>query len=161
MVELIRTWILGLVGAAVFCALATELTPPGMVKRVLHTLCGIVMALTLVSPLLRFDFSAYSLNLAKYRENAAALHQSAQEISDELSRRLIEDECRAYILDKAQELGLDVEAVSVRVRWSSEGFWYPVEAAVSAPYNGDLSRCMESELGIPESSQNWSGNENA
>lgn len=160
MVSLIRTWILGLAGAAVFCALATELTPKGMVKNVLGPVCGIVMALALLSPLLSIDFESYSLNLAKYRENAAALTASAEEISDSLSRTIIEEECESYILDKALSLGLALDGADVTVRWSGEGHWYPVSAEMAGEYSRELSGLIEAELGISAENQIWSGNEN-
>ncbi|MGN1002104.1 MAG: hypothetical protein ACI4PC_04980 [Oscillospiraceae bacterium] len=161
MISLIRSWILGLAGAALFCALATELTPKGMVKNVLTPLCGVVMALALVAPLLDFDFASYSLNLAKYRENAAALTASAEEISDSLSRTIIEENCETYILDKARSLGLTVSGADVTVRWSGDGYWYPVSAEIAGAYSGELSRLLEAELGIGGENQIWSGNEEA
>ena len=42
--ELVTNWIRALVGAAVFCALATALCPEGRPKRVLRAACGVVMA---------------------------------------------------------------------------------------------------------------------
>lgn len=154
-----RTWILGLAGAAVFCALAGELTPRGMVKNVQKALCGVVMALALLGPLLDFDYSAYSLNLARYREQGESLSGRGEEISRELDRTIIEDGCETYILDKAQSLGLTLEGARVRLEWSGEGLWYPVAAELDGEYDEALSRALESELGIGREAQSWRSDE--
>lgn len=155
MMEFIRNWILGLAGAAVFCAVATELTPKGPVKAVLRCVCGVVMAGALLSPLLDFDFPAYSLNLARYRASAAEVEAEAAEISGALNRRVIEEALEAYILDKAQTLGTPLADADVTARWSTEGVWAPVAAELNGRENETLSGWIEAELGIPREAQTW------
>ena len=155
MIEFIRRWILGLTGAAVFCAVATELTPKGPVKGVTRFVCGVVMAAALLGPLIRFDFPAYSLHLARYRAGAAQIVRGGKEISDALDRRVIEETLEAYILDKAQTLSAGIAGVRVTVRWSGEGVWYPEAAELDGSYNGALSDAIEAELGIPRAAQTW------
>jgi hypothetical protein len=160
-VEALRTWILGLAGAAVFCAVCTELTPQGSVKSVQKMLCGVVMTLALVSPLLKLDMGKYSLNLARYRQAAEEIGASAEEISDSLSRTFIAEKCAAYILDKARLSGAEVTDAVVSVRWSGEGVWYPVSAEIYGIYNRTLSEKIEEELGISEENQRWIEDENS
>ena len=157
MIEFIRSWILGLTGAAAVCAVATLLTPRGPVKGVTRTLCGVVMAAALLSPLLGFDFPAYSLNLSEYRARGDALIGRAEEISGAINRRSIEAELEAYILDKAQTLGAAADAAKVTVEWSTEGFWFPVAAEIDGGYDAALSAFIEGELGIPREAQTWNG----
>lgn len=157
MIELIRNWILGLTGAAAVCAVATLLTPRGAVKGVTRMVCGVVMAAALLSPLIAFDFPAYSLHLSEYRARGAALAGRAEEISGALSRRSIEAELEAYILDKAQTLGAAAGAAKVTVEWSTEGYWYPVAAEIDGGYHAALSDLIEGELGVPREAQTWNG----
>lgn len=159
MVAWIRSWLSGLIGAAIFCALASELTPKGSVRRVQSALCGIVMVSALLMPLLRIDFADYALNLAQSREETEAVTQRADEVSRELNRRSIETELEAYILDKAQTLGAQVQNVSVSVRWSTEGVWYPVSAELNGEYHAGLANLIEGELGISKADQSWRNNE--
>ena len=160
MTEILRNWILGLAGAAVFCVLCSAVTPDGSVKRVQKMLCGVVMTLALLSPIKGLDMSGYSLNLARCRQQAEEIGATAQEISDSLSRTFIEERCAAYILDKARLLGSEPGAVRVTARWSSEGVWYPAEAEIEAQYDRRLSDKIEEELGITAQNQHWSINEN-
>ena len=159
--EHLRAWILGLAGAAVFCALCEELTPPGRVKGVEKLLAGLVMTLALLSPLLRLDMESYALGLAKYQSEARSLGASAEEISRELQRTFIAEQCRTYILDKAQALSAPLAGAKVTLRWSSEGYWYPVAVELEGAYHEALSELMEAELGIGRKEQRWSGNETA
>lgn len=155
----LRSWVLGLAGAAVVCAICTELTPKGRVKGVEKLLCGVVMTLALISPLLRLDYDAYALNLARYQQLAQTLSAETEEISDTLSRTFIAGKCRAYILDKAKELAPHVTDAAVTLRWSGEGYWYPVSVSVEGAYSEALSALIESELGVGREEQRWSGDE--
>jgi hypothetical protein len=160
MTELIRTWILGVAGTAILTGLALSLTPRGRVHNVLRLICGTVMVLALISPVLRFDFAAYSLSLAQYREAAEGIAAGAAESTDRLSRTIIEEECAAYILDKAQVLGVTCSAVTVSVKWGDGGCWYPYEVYLEAQgqesAKNSLAGIMEAELGIPCERQHWS-----
>lgn len=160
MMQQLRAWIFGLVGAALFCAVVSELTPEGRTKSVQRLLCGIVMTLSLISPLLDFDFESYAVNLSRYRVEAEAVAAGTGEISNSLSRMFIEEDIEAYILDKAQELGCGLSQVEVELQWSTEGCWYPVSARLTGQYNSQLSGLIEAELGIGQKRQDWSGDEN-
>ena len=74
-----------------------------------------------------------------------------------INQTIIERECAAYILDKADALGLAVSSAAVTARWSEEGFWYPWEsrAACSESDRETLSAVIEAELGIPAERQSW------
>jgi len=160
MLEAVRAWIMGIAAAAVFCALANELTPKSAVKNVLGAVCGIVMALALLSPILRLDFSAYSLSSAKYKAEAEAIASSGEEISNRYQRTIIEESAAAYILDKAEGLSLQISEVRVSAQWSPEGYWYPERAELTGAYDKTLSDFIKSELGIEGEMQYWSENEN-
>ena len=153
--EILRTWIMGLAGAALLCAVCTELTPQGSVKTVQRAICGVVMSLALISPLLRLDLDGYSLHLARYRKEAEEIAGQGKEISDSLSRTYIQEQCRAYILDKARLSGVPVTSASVELRWSGEGVWYPVAAEIEGTYDRALAEKIEEELGISRENQHW------
>ena len=153
--EQIRSWLLGLIGAAVFCALSGEIVPRGGVKRVHSLMCSVVMSAALLLPLLRLDAEDFTLDLARSREEIGAVTRSAEEISERLNRRSIEDELEAYILDKAQTLGAAVQSVRVEARWSTAGVWYPVAVTVDGTYHEALARLIEGELGVAAVAQNW------
>jgi len=157
--SLLKDWILGLSGSAVFCAVMCEICPKGGVKAVVKGLCGVVMSLALLSPLAGTAMPEYSLNLAKYRTMAQEAAESGEQERNMLSRPIIEEECRAYILDKGEALGADIRDASVSLRWSSEGFWYPAECRIEGKYHSGLAGAISAELGLGEESQVWTEHE--
>ena len=77
--------------------------------------------------------------------------------SRELLAAIIKEDCEAYIWDKAQEMGLELEVV-VTVD-EGTGYPYPTGAvltgAVTAAQQEILSRWMEENLGIAREEQEW------
>ena len=156
---LLRDWVLSLTGAALLGAFALALTPAGKVRRVTQLLCGVVMAIALISPLREFDFETYSMGMASYRDTAATAAARLDETNDRLSRTIIESECAAYILDKARARGLTPEEVTVTVKWGEALCWYPYEATLRTEADErvrrELSSIIEAELGIPAERLHW------
>ncbi len=155
MLDILRTWILAVGGTALFCSVALELAPKGAAGKTVKSVCALAMALALISPLIEPDMEEYSLNLAQYRQEAEAISGQGEEIFRSLSRTVIEEQCRAYILDKAQSMGCPVSDVSVSLKWSSEGCWYPEACRLEGEYNAGLSAALEGGLGIAAEKQEW------
>ena len=156
MAEWIRQWILSMTGTALVCAAALRLTPEGSVKKVLRMLCAVAMAAALFFPLLRGEaLPDYGLELARYRAAAEALTGEAEALGQELDRDIIERRMAAYILDKANALGVPLAGARVALRWSTAGVWVPESAELTGPYSETLSGLLASELGIPAQAQTW------
>ena len=159
MTELLRNWLYALAGASIVCALATALTPEGRWRRITQLVCWLVMVVALISPLRAFDVGGYGEELSKYQTAAAEAAGKSEDIDSSLNRTIIEEQCQAYILDKAKSAGADMDA-AVTARWSTEGFWYPYEVKMTGSCGekakSELAGLMESELGIPEERQYWS-----
>ena len=117
-----------LCGLSLFCGIALGLMPEGGVKKAASIACTVVLIMTVLLPLGALDLSEYSLELAKYREMGEQLEEKGSEARDSMSRTVIERECEAYIMDKAEVLGIELTAVKVRAFWSSEGVWVPESA---------------------------------
>ena len=156
---LLKSWILSMTGAALLCAGALALTPEGRTRSAVRLLCGVVMAVTLLSPLQEMDLSVYSMSLASYRDAAAQSASRLDETNDRLSRTIIETESEAYIWDKARAVGLTPEEVTVTVKWGDALCWYPYEMTLRTAWEPwqrrELSATVEAELGIPEARQHW------
>ncbi len=159
MMETVRGWLLTLTAAACISSAALALTPEGAPKRWVKLVCGFVMLLALLSVVRGFDYDAFSLNLAKYRQEGEAIAGKAASDASDRTRFIIERQCEAYILGKARELGADVE-VRVTAGWNEGGVWVPVTAELSGRVPDDvrlsLTRVIESELGIASARQKWS-----
>ncbi len=159
MAEILHSWLTAVISSALICALAISLTPKGRVHSALKLLCGLVMIFAIISPLKVLDFSEYSENLARYGNEAAELTESAGDYEDKLNRTIIEDECAAYILDKAESYGVKLNSVNVTAEWSMDGYWYPSACDIiyscSDELVGAISSSVEGELGITKERQTW------
>ena len=157
MADIFGQWLHAVIYTGVVCSIALMLSPDGRVKNALKILCAVAMCAAIVSPLSELDFDAYSKAMARCKLDAEQYADQGEQYSKNLNRTIIEDECRAYILDKAAQLGLDGLRAEVTARWSDEGFWYPWEARLGGPESGraELERLIEAELGIPAERQSW------
>ncbi len=155
MEKLVRT----LCALSVFCALAVKLTPEGREKRVMRFVCSVV----LLSALFRFagepDWETLAQEAARLHRRENSFLLDAGKLSDELQRTVIEDKCRTYVLNKAGQMQLELEDVSVMAQWSMEGLWIPHSAILFGELEEQekalLATVLEMELGIPRSRQEW------
>ena len=163
MTEFAGDWVRGIAGAALICAAATVLTPKGKVKNVLKLLCGIVLVIAMLNPILNDKLPAMSMDISEYRKEADEIIGNAQEKENSLSRSIIEDELETYILDKAESLNVKLQSVQVTVKWGDEGCWYPYEVSLveDIPLREQnlISNSIEAELGVPDERQYWSSYE--
>ncbi|MBQ3275432.1 MAG: hypothetical protein IJH47_00035 [Oscillospiraceae bacterium] len=154
----LRAWILGLTGASILAALAGQLTPEGPVKKVTGLVCGVMLAGVMLSPLVRADREILSDALSDYRQTAEELTADVEARENRLIRTFIQEQCRAYILDEAQLLGITDLSCTVRVKWRDES-WVPYEVSLitdaSAEERRRLGDYLDGELGIPEERQHW------
>ena len=148
MTEWLFSWIRSLVAASLLSALALQLTPEGSVKRVTRFTCGILLACTLLSPVLRTDETSFSLALNDYRRTVAELTDDLEEQENQLLRTYIEQKTAAYILDEARSIGMPEPSVSVKVKWGGERDSRLQHCAC-------LSAYLAAELGIPAERQHW------
>ena len=137
MTEWLFSWIRSLVAASLLSALALQLTPEGSVKRVTRFTCGILLACTLLSPVLRTDETSFSLALNDYRRTVAELTDDLEEQENQLLRTYIEQKTAAYILDEARSIGMPEPSVSVKVKWGDES-WVPCEVTI----RGEITACL-------------------
>lgn len=159
MAEWLSSWITSIICAAAFCAVSISLTPKGRMQKAVKLICGIVMILSVIKPVSNIDFSEYSRLMTKYNDNAAEFIDNANNYEDKLNRLYIQDECAAYILDKAEKSGAELNSVAVNAEWSTEGYWYPVSAEISYKCSDEqkhrLEMAIEAELGITKERQAW------
>lgn len=153
------SWIYSIICTAIFCSIMLALIPEGRVKSAARVVASIALLASVILPLKNMDFKVYSETLSQYRAEAEDITGKAQSIGDELNRKCIEERCSAYILDKAESLGAEINSVKVSLEWSEQGFWYPtgvqIESACEEDKKLKLMNYIESELGIENQAQQW------
>ena len=161
MTELIRAWVLGLTGAAFLASLAMALTPRGRPRAVVGLVTGLVTVVALIAPVLEFDYAAYARNVHDFEQSLAARAEEWEAAQARVTSLIIRERSEAYILDKAESLGLvglDVEVATAR---NAAGWIYPQRVWITGPYSADqqseLSAFLAVTFGIPAERQYWSG----
>lgn len=148
---------------SILCGVAVSITPEGGAKRVIGILSSAILIIAIITPLKDFDFENYALELARYREQEAELTAKGEEINERLNRLVIEQECQAYIMDKAIEIGFEVKEAKVTLQWSTEGVWVPFSAEISGEATPEerlrLGESIKAGLGIPPERVVWAVNE--
>jgi len=164
MIELIRSWLIGVTCAAAIVALAERLTPAGTVRKIGKLTGGLVLLLALLRPIMGLDMDRFSAILTSYQVD---LETSTMDLGVEnalLMKNIIEQETGAYILDKAQELGIQCEVEVHAQAGEAEGecpipYSVTIRGPLSPEQRSALTRYIEAQLAIPEQRQQYEGEE--
>ena len=158
MMEVARGYLLRLTAGVFLSAGLLALIPKGTSKKAAAVLCGLVMLLLALTPLAQLDYDALSEAISRLELEKEEARTGIEIRNQELVARIISGRVQAYILDKADALGIQNAAATVRAVWS-DGCWCPHEAAVTAAATGEqrasLTAYIEGELGIPAARISW------
>ena len=148
---LLRITVSGLLVAIVQRLLGSK----GMIASAVKLITGVFMLFTVLSPLtdIRMDELQSIGNLGVNGEQAAAIGEAD---ARNAMTEIITEQVRAYILDKAKALNVQIE---VTVFCDDSMPPVPCGAEVHgriSPYAKNvLAEYMETELGIPKGAQKW------
>ena len=160
MIELVRSWLVGVTCAALIAALADGLMPKGPVKQVGKLVCALVLLAAVLSPLARLEVPAGALGLDGLQGQVQQRQQELEEQNGQMMKTLIEQECGAYIADKAAAQGLSCQ-VRVECRSGPSGTWEPWSAQITGALTQQertlVSRMLEEELNIPAQRHSYEG----
>ena len=155
---MLKQWILGISCAALIGAVAEALAPAGRVKKAGRLAAGLLLLLAVLKPLGSLDYGALAGALAAYRPDGAACEAALEEKSGAALKAVIEERTNAYIYNKAKTLGMDCTA-EVTYYYGPDGEVRPETVVVRGGFTeeqqGELSRTLEGELGIPARQQSF------
>ena len=154
MIGAVREWLLGVLCAAVLAALADRLSPQGTAGKIGRMAGGLLLLIAVVRPVVQADLSALaSASMPVWEEIGEA---AWTETDMGLLKNIIGEETGAYILDKAEELGIPCTRVEVTCE-EKDGVPYPSSVRISGPIEEaqrrTLSRTIEADLAIPADRQ--------
>lgn len=161
MTEMARGWLLSILATSIICALADALMPKGAVKQVGRLVCGLVLAVVVVSPVVRLDLEDSQQWIEGYFTGIDQQKQELEEQVNDEMKPIIEQEYEAYIVDKAAQLGLICTArVECRME---ENVYLPARAwiggALTAEEKNELTAILSEELGLSPEDQSYTGEE--
>ena len=151
-----RTWLFGIVAASMVLSILYALLPKGAILTAAKCAGSLILILVMLRPLVTLRVEDLELSYDGWMELTS--EQSAEMAQDNLSEMetLIEEECSAYISEKAAQLGFTVTAeVLCEIR---DGVPFPAEVTLDIPYNEVLSNTIVADMNIPYEKQYWQKN---
>ena len=140
MTEFLRSWLLGIVCAAFLGALAESLTPEGRMRKICRLAGGLVLVLQ--------DTALMTMQQDPQAHSAA---DSLEDTNIFLQERIIAEKTAAYIVDKAEGLGMTCEA-AVTVTADERGALLPTGAVLKGAWTAEqqlrLAEILTQELGL-------------
>ena len=155
--EQIRTYLLGIIAAAVVCGIVTQLmSNKGTIAAVIKLLTGVFMLFVVIQPLTRVSLSSVSGIVSEFSADAQLAAEAGTAMSEDALRESIKKQVEAYILDKAVALNAEL---TVEVTLSDEDVPVPVAVCLSgkiSPYAKTiLVEFINEKLDIDKENQTW------
>lgn len=157
--DFLHNWMIGICAASMIYAAVYSLAPDGGPKRAVRLAGGACVLIAVCAPVAEVDFSNLSFEVPGFSDEYAAEAERMERSNYELMKTVIEEKARAYILDKADALGIECD-VDVMTR-DTDGV--PIPVSVHGYRSGDEAACerlsdiIAEDLGIPRVSQSWTG----
>ena len=160
MTELIRNWILGLTAASFITAIAMAIAPKGRSRAATALVSGLVTIVVLLAPILDFDHTAHMAEFGEFEVSFTLAAEEMENASKSLQARIISERSMAYILDKAESVGLPNLDIRIQTKAGADGFVIPYAIYLTGVYTEEQKRTLEAYLagtfGIPSERQTWS-----
>ncbi len=156
MIDLLRSWLIGITAAAMIAALIDWIVPDGITKKISKLAGGLLILVAILQPLVAVGHTDISDEFDGYRVNTEGYSKALENENVRLMKIIIEEETAAYIQDKAKELGLVCD-VSVECRINEENKPYPAAIEVAGNFTNaqieKLTQLIEADLAIPKDRQ--------
>ena len=157
--ESLRGYLLSVTVVAMCCGVLSSLTgKKGLTGSTVKFLCGIVMLLVVIGPLVNIEIGNMQGSLKDFSQEAKSVAAFGQETALKEYAGIIKERTAAYILDKAESLGAEL---TVEVTLSDDDLLVPCAVKLSgtiSPYaKRVLTDTIAKDLGIQEGEQTWTG----
>ena len=158
MTELVRQWLLGVACTALILAVSDSLAPDGSVKKICRLAGGLALLLAAVGPVFRMDSGVLARTLEEYRIMVQSCEDALEEQNNLFYQTIIEENAAAYIVDKAEEMGISCQA-EVTFFYDEDGVPCPWEVTARGDWTDGtrkaLERLLEDDLGVPPQRQHY------
>ena len=155
----LRQYLISVTAAAMICGIVKTVTDEKTVSgAVIRLVAGLVMTVTVLSPVVRLDLSQLPELTAGISAEAKQAAAVGEELAEEELRSIIIDRLEAYILDKAAAFGARLQ---VEVLMPEDGSIEPegviLRGNVSPYAKQRLQQIIAEELNIAKEKQQWIG----
>ena len=152
----ISDYLIGILSVCMICSVATKLIHKGMVGSIIRLISGIVVAMCLLSPLIRIRLDDISSYIEGIQVDGEMIAVEGENASREAMAEIITEQTTAYILDRADALGL---CLTVSVQLAEDGMPAPtgvvIRGAASAYARAQMNAHITEGLGIDTEEIQW------
>lgn len=153
----VRNYIISVVTASAICSFSVCITGKmGTIGKIVKLISGIFLLLTLLSPIYQFPVINVTQYISDVNSDANLIVAQGQEILNAECTRIITERTEAYVLSKAEEMGVVLE-VSITV--SDVAPYEPMAITVAGNVSPFIKKKMQhiivNDLGIQEENQMW------
>ena len=146
----LREYLLSMTAAAIICAVSQHIIDnKSAAGKIIKTISGLFLALTVISPILEINFSDLDMDIQDIQNESQAIIADEVENSQSTLESIITEQTKAYILDEAKKIDLNVE---IQLVLSDTNPPVPVEISISgeaSPYKKkQLNNIISENLGI-------------
>ena len=153
----IRQYIVSIVASVLLCSiLRGSLGKCVRFSVLIDTVCSLFIAFTIFSPIIKLDLSGIDFTITdNFRTDAQAVAEAGEETARTAMVSIIKEQTQAYILDKADSLGMNI-SVEVEIDQDTTLPCNAIIYGTASPYaKATLSQYMKDSLGIPEANHQW------
>ena len=155
----IRTYFLSVTGAAIICGILNSLLGKSTGSgKLLRLISGIFLTMVAIRPITQLDIDALTDFRIGNTDEVSLAVEAGENLASDAMAEIIKTNCEAYILDKAQSLGL---TLTVDVELTEGELPAPQLVYIhgnASPYaKSQLRAILKEQLGIAEEDQIWTG----
>lgn len=153
----IRQYLLSIIIAAIICSILISITDKkGSQGTVVKLLCGLFLAMTMLSPLTDINVLEYSSAFQVFQNDAECYVNEGKQIARDEMAAVIKRQTEAYILDKASSMGVKL---TVEVKLSDtdppKPYFVTISGAVSPYIKKQLVEWIAKDFAVSEEYQKW------
>lgn len=145
-----------IMAAFVFSVVCTVVGNKSPLSSIIRLIAGLFLTITALSPVLKINWDNFTEFTSSIQLDGASIVERETERVQSEKLSFIKQKTEAYVLEKANNLGLDI-TVSVSFQSAEQPLPTQIQiAGNAAPYaKRQLSSIIASDLGIPEECQIW------
>ena len=153
----LQRYLLAVTAAALAVSLVRAVPQNRSIARIVDLLGGVIVLIVLLRPIFSLRIHDLDSCFTEFRPDGALIDEAVS-AGEKESARLITEQTRAYILDKARSLGAEV-TVQIELAALSEHYQYPYRVTLQGRWTARqrqaLGDYLFQTLGIPEERQIW------
>ena len=152
----LRIYLLSIIVIAIICSVIVTITNDiGAVSSIIKLLCRIFITVVILTPLVTFSNVDMS-NIFQMEIDTETIISEGEEVAENEKSRIIKMQTEAYILNKAESMGADIDVI---VQLSEQEPMVPISVSITgdvSPYiKSRLQQIISNDIGLCEEALQW------